>query len=510
MSFGFSIGDAILLTQIATRTVQNSRKACGVHDDLTREVSSLLLVLRRLEAETAKPDSLINKRDDPCQEELQSLVAGCKKTLGTLEKILDKYNALSEEQRSGRKLWQRIRFGNGEMQDLAELRATLVYYTSAISLFINMISMGSIGRVEKRMDEAGGVLHDIRLAVNGITAQLLAGNNREGSVLTNYTDDDKAVWKEFRRELVKDGFLSSTIHRHKELIKAYISELAARGLLDEQDPSVVHEECIDVASDCATELSSASSDSTRQAEEVVKEIPRSDNPDDPNKQTRRHLDGSAPKPRYAGVEPRYACKPRYARNGKEDQKPQPLWSLDIGQLLGLDDYYLKFVVPWDKLDMLDQKVSDIPDDEFRKQMATDILERLTVLYFDGNGTYEVRRDRLARECCAMLQEIEDEETMKTLKKGRATANRTSDDGPLNTMKQQTEPQNGERRWPFLNERPNHWREQEGQERDRVRFSLEEEDSEPQHMKADFEQKKRKEEFHQRRRREPAEEGWFVR
>lgn len=55
-------------------------------------------------------------------------------------------------------------------------------------------------------------------------------------VLTTYADDDRAVWKEFRRELVTDGFSSSTIRKYKGLIKAYIKELAERGLLDEDDP----------------------------------------------------------------------------------------------------------------------------------------------------------------------------------------------------------------------------------------------------------------------------------
>jgi len=182
MSFGFSIGDAVVLTQLASRAVQNSRKACGAHDELTHELTSLQLVLGRLKDEAAKTESPINRPGDSCQEELESLVVGSEKILKILESILHKYSSLSQEERSGRKLWQRIRFGNGEMQDLAELRAKLTYYTSALSLFLNMMSVGSIGRVEKHMHEAGGDLREIRLAVNGITAQLLASKDREGSV----------------------------------------------------------------------------------------------------------------------------------------------------------------------------------------------------------------------------------------------------------------------------------------------------------------------------------------
>ncbi|KAL8823635.1 MAG: hypothetical protein Q9191_005682 [Dirinaria sp. TL-2023a] len=283
MSFGFSISDAIVLTQIALRTVQNSRNACGAHDALTHETSGLLLVLRRLKDETAKAESPINRPADSCQEELQSLVIGCKKTLTTLENILVKYNSLSEEQRSGRKLWQRIRFGNGEMQDLADLRGTLVYYTSAISLFLNVVSMGSVGRVEKQMNEAGGDLRDIRVAVNGITAHLLARNNRDGSVLTTYADDDKAVWKELRRELVKDGFSSSTVRQYKGLIKAYITELGSRGVLDEQDVSRLDEENAKYEPEPGGDPSSKSLvDATPSQEEVTESthVKEQDRPDE--------------------------------------------------------------------------------------------------------------------------------------------------------------------------------------------------------------------------------------
>ena len=215
MSFGYSVGDAIFLTQIAWRTVQNSRKACGEHDELTREASSLHIVLQRLEQELRKPESMIYRNDDYLGE-LTVIVDGCGKVLRVLEKVLLKYNALSEQERSGRKLWQRIRFGNGELADLADIRSKLVYYTSSSSLFLNILSLGSMGRVEQQMNNAGDELKEIRLAVNGITAHLLA-SDREGSVLTAYTGDDRAVWREFRRELITGGFSSSLIRRHKAL-----------------------------------------------------------------------------------------------------------------------------------------------------------------------------------------------------------------------------------------------------------------------------------------------------
>ncbi len=234
MSFGYAIGDAVLLTQLSWKIVQNARKACGEHDELTQEVSSLHVVIRRLEQEIRKPSCPINRASETYAEELGTLVNGCEKNLKILDQVLTKYNALSEQERSGRRLWQKIRFGNGTMADLVDLRARLTYYTSAMSLFLNMISMGTIGRVEQQLDNAGGDLKEIKIAVNEITAKMMSKSKLgEGTILTAYEDDDTAVWKEFRRELVRDGFSSSIIREHKKLIKGYIEELGSRGVLDE-------------------------------------------------------------------------------------------------------------------------------------------------------------------------------------------------------------------------------------------------------------------------------------
>lgn len=150
MSFGYSIGDAILLGQLAWTVVQRSRKACGEHDELTREVLSLHTVLQRLEHEVAKPESPINRRGDTCGEELEVVVSGCQRVLQSLDQALEKYNALGETERNGRQLWQKIRFGNGEMTDLANLRGKMTFYTSSLSLLLNMVSLGTVGRVEQQ------------------------------------------------------------------------------------------------------------------------------------------------------------------------------------------------------------------------------------------------------------------------------------------------------------------------------------------------------------------------
>jgi hypothetical protein len=236
MSLGFSVGDFVLLTQLAWTIVQNSRKACGEHDELTREVTSLHIVLQRLQREVEKPNSLINRTNDGRLDELQTIVRGCDRILKDIDQVLVKYNCMSEEKRRVTRLRLKVQFGNREMKDITKIRQELSTYTSAITLFLNLLTMGSQGKVEEHMEGHSEELRELRHSLNWITATLQANNgNREGSILTSYGEDGKAIWKEFRRELLKEGFSSEELRKHKAIIKDYVMELGSRGALDIPD-----------------------------------------------------------------------------------------------------------------------------------------------------------------------------------------------------------------------------------------------------------------------------------
>jgi hypothetical protein len=233
MSFGYSVSDAVLLVQLAWRTIDNARKACGEHDDLTKEVTSVYTVLANVESEISNPESVINKAGDNRARELQHHIEGCERYLGRLDSVLSKYNALSESERSIQKLWQKIQFGNKEVANIKEIRQKMMTYSTAISTTLQLMSLGSQGRVERKLNRQGGKLDGICEKVNLVLARLNT-THPEGTVMTNYTNDDKSFWRAFRRELVKEGYSSNVLRgRPETLIKAYVRELGERGILDE-------------------------------------------------------------------------------------------------------------------------------------------------------------------------------------------------------------------------------------------------------------------------------------
>ncbi|KAF4634276.1 hypothetical protein G7Y89_g3837 [Cudoniella acicularis] len=231
------IGDAALLVQSAWSTFRSAQHACGEHHELTRDLSSLHKVLQRLSNELSDPDSLLNRADNNRQQELLEHVCGCEEVLNVMNRIVEKYNRLVEaaEGRGGvKKLWQKVQFGNGEVRNSGEIRLKLSAYTAAILMSLNLCSLGSLGRVKKRLNSVGGDLDGLRDTVDWIAANITA-KSPEGTVWTSYDNGDKGFWRELRRGLVSEGYWSSVIRKHKHLIKDYVEGLGNRGVFDQEE-----------------------------------------------------------------------------------------------------------------------------------------------------------------------------------------------------------------------------------------------------------------------------------
>ena len=153
---------------------------------------------------------------------MEAFLSGCKKDLLLLEKLLEKYNALGAESGGFKKLRHKVRFGNGKMADLPVLRAKITYYNSILHTQLQLVALQSANRVEQHLQNAGGELDEIKKAVERLNLQLVKGND---SPLTPFLDNDVALWKAFRRELLKAGCSSSMLHKHSDRIRNYCQSL---------------------------------------------------------------------------------------------------------------------------------------------------------------------------------------------------------------------------------------------------------------------------------------------
>jgi hypothetical protein len=230
MSFGYCVNDVLALIQLSWSAVEGARRACGKHDDLTKEVSSLYDVLAHVYSEMSVPESPIGQARRSLRAELQNNLTGCETQLRIIKTVLDTFNALSPEQKFGQPLWQKIPFANGEDQDLAVIRSRMSTYSTAISMSLRLMSLGSRGKVERQLSRQKAALDGIRESVNFVLAYINS-TTKQKSLMIAYSNDTKGFWRSLRRELVNDGFKRAAIQGKKDLIIAYMKELDSRGVL---------------------------------------------------------------------------------------------------------------------------------------------------------------------------------------------------------------------------------------------------------------------------------------
>lgn len=259
MSFGFSPSDILALVNIARKTYRGWKSACGEYADITTSLDHLLILLERIEDEAEKPRTAIvrNKRD---VEDLGDIIHACNKTVRELHAILTKFQSLGQG-KSREKNWDRIRFGN---KTLDSLRSKIQQHGASLAVYLDTVGLSSLARIES---QTNALSEQIRNAVESLTAEIRNGDavtrmeqvlgllpdkmqktvdclvkdinsgRREGSIMTTYSDDEKDVWRQFRRELIGEGFRSSEIHKLKPRIKLYLRVLAERGLFEEAELS---------------------------------------------------------------------------------------------------------------------------------------------------------------------------------------------------------------------------------------------------------------------------------
>ncbi|KAI9863601.1 MAG: hypothetical protein M1813_003624 [Trichoglossum hirsutum] len=236
MSFGFSISDIITLTQLTTRTYSGWKKACGEYASITCDLAVLQTLLMQVEAEAEAPNSLFARNPDNLKGW---------KTL--------------------------IRMSN---KNLDSLSRQLVKQTASLSAFVSVLGISSQSRVENE------VFPELLQRMDHIAAQIRNGNASSSTALTTYDNDDKAVWREFRRDMIDAGIRSNDIHKYSAALKTYLACLQREGSLDEEESPRAN-----INSACIQTLASQSSYSENDSQLLTRELKQIQRNTDDNKYT---------------------------------------------------------------------------------------------------------------------------------------------------------------------------------------------------------------------------------
>ncbi|KAG4426525.1 hypothetical protein IFR04_000407 [Cadophora malorum] len=231
MSFGFSATDFVLLVRLARRTFRNCQEAGEGYVEIAREVRCLRSVLKSLRNEAQNPESKIFTQAPASTKQLLATADGCKNVLDSLDSVLEKYEGLKPdgETSGGKRFWQRFRFGS-KAEELGVIRGKLVTHASTMSILIDTMQIMASDRVEGQIDDGftkmAGAFERIRKEIVNIASQKREEESKGATVsslsLSTYAGDEKEVRKDFRRELVKRGFRSQSLDKHKLVLQAYM------------------------------------------------------------------------------------------------------------------------------------------------------------------------------------------------------------------------------------------------------------------------------------------------
>jgi hypothetical protein len=239
ISFGFGVADIAGSLKWIWNVWQNTKKACGEHCNLAREVATYHATLEQLLSGLEDPQSQLSTASNDYQTELQGHIEGCQEQLQVLDSILLKYPALNSKEVCISKTWQKIVFANTDVTVLEEIRRKISTFTSAIQISLQLLSNSELSRMRGELStirQQTDDLPEIKESLAMIVARMLSAS-RGGSAtsdFTVYSNDDRRFWKTLRQELVKAGFTSEVLKQgnRKKLIMTFVAKLCQTGALD--------------------------------------------------------------------------------------------------------------------------------------------------------------------------------------------------------------------------------------------------------------------------------------
>lgn len=182
-------------------------------------------ILERVQIDVQSPNSIFSRSTDDLQG-WKVVSAGCSAIVTELEEIIDKYKSLGTNKKRN---WDKIRLACKRLNDI---KRELVKETTSISAYLSVLGLSSQGRVENEL------LPELLRKIDHVAARMRKGNSTIHSTITMTTvdGDDKSLWRDFRRDLLRDGIRGRDVKRHSIALQTYLGQLQRRGMLDEDVP----------------------------------------------------------------------------------------------------------------------------------------------------------------------------------------------------------------------------------------------------------------------------------
>lgn len=180
-------------------------------------------VLRDLRLEVEDPESPLKRDHSIWSRQLAPIIGNCNYTLHQLDGLLKKYGRLNSAKSatSSRPSWDKVRLGSDEMDTLGEIRVKLISQKRNLAQSLDTIDSHQYAEMSQTLDHQNGQLDAILDKVD----ELAARTDDEKTIWPTYGDMDKMAWKQFRQELITEGFSKEVLEKHKVRTPGYFGIL---------------------------------------------------------------------------------------------------------------------------------------------------------------------------------------------------------------------------------------------------------------------------------------------
>ena len=135
MSFGFGVGDFIMVIDKAKAVVDACRDGPSDFRELSREVDTLQITILRMKQDYQDPTSLLARKGRSREKDMKQITDNCREVLDEIQTFVDKHGLVAEPATPRRPIheikrtWHAYKVGSADLDDV---RGKLTFHTSTI------------------------------------------------------------------------------------------------------------------------------------------------------------------------------------------------------------------------------------------------------------------------------------------------------------------------------------------------------------------------------------------
>ena len=225
MSFGFGVGDFLLILDRCRDVCSTIKGAPGEYRECQSELQSVTAAIESLVKSADDRDSRLSRQGAYRKEDLVNIVNNFRRPLDDLQALVNHHSRIVDNG-SGRlvRVWESFRFGQS---DLDAIRSKLNFHLLTINTFMVSLEGFSMSSMERKLDKIYAMLKTstagAALEFNSCGASIVS--TKSSIILSEIDIEGEEAWQGLKEALVDEDISLQQIVAHRDNIFHYVKGL---------------------------------------------------------------------------------------------------------------------------------------------------------------------------------------------------------------------------------------------------------------------------------------------